>query len=97
MRQYLECLAFDGGPHLWSLRSEHSTSQGVLKYFGCPCGRWDVELRSLTVAEVRRSGWSSDGSVPASSTVPYPLERVPADPLVGIVDQRAEGHAETHR
>lgn len=80
MRQYSECLAFDGGPHLWSLRSEHNTSEGVLRYFDCACGRWDVELQSVTVAEVRSVRRSTGESVPASSPEPYPQAQEPVAP-----------------
>lgn len=107
MQQYLACLAFDGGPHLWSLRSQHRTSGGLVSYFGCPCGRWEVELNSATLfgaqlkepalGSQQRAGQPSCGSVPASSPEPYPQELERAVSPAGTADRLTSGHAETHR
>ncbi len=40
----------DGGPHVWMVASEHRTSQGVLQYLKCDCGRHDVQLRGELIA-----------------------------------------------
>jgi hypothetical protein len=40
--------------HFWSTRSSHSTSEGVVTYQACPCGRWRI-LGAARVAEIARS------------------------------------------
>ena len=44
------CFAADGGPHLWTLASEHCTSQGTVRYVRCDCGQHDVQLCAELIA-----------------------------------------------
>jgi hypothetical protein len=40
--------------HFWTTRSSHPTSEGLVSYQSCPCGRWRI-LTAARVAEVARS------------------------------------------
>lgn len=40
--------------HFWRSRSSHATSEGVVTYQSCPCGRWRI-LTTAPLAEVART------------------------------------------
>ncbi|HET9422709.1 MAG TPA: hypothetical protein VFO49_16325 [Nocardioides sp.] len=40
--------------HSWTTRSSHPTSDGLVTYQSCPCGRWRI-LTAARAAEVARS------------------------------------------
>jgi len=40
--------------HFWQTRSTHPTSEGLVSYQSCPCGRWRI-LTSTPRVEVTRS------------------------------------------
>jgi len=40
--------------HFWHTRSSHATSEGLVSYQACPCGRWRI-LTAARIAEVARS------------------------------------------
>ena len=40
--------------HFWHTRSSHETSQGLVTYQSCLCGRWRI-LAAPRVAEIARS------------------------------------------
>ncbi len=42
------------GAHIWRTRSTHPTSEGLVTYQACACGRWRI-LGSSPRAEVARS------------------------------------------
>ena len=42
--------------HFWRTRSSHATSEGLVSYQACPCGRWRI-LSAARTAEVARSSY----------------------------------------
>ena len=40
--------------HFWHTRSTHATSEGLVTYQACPCGRWRI-LGPATSGEIARS------------------------------------------
>jgi hypothetical protein len=42
--------------HFWRTHSTHATSEGLVSYQSCPCGRWRI-LTAARVEEVARSSY----------------------------------------